>query len=45
VIQPNNVYDEVVPIGEYPLPNRLAWKEEAKHYIPKIADVTFGVLN
>lgn len=41
---PHNAYEDIVMIGDYPMPNRAMKKEINRDYIPQIADIVFSVV-
>lgn len=40
-----NMYEDVVMIGDYPVPARYAKKEHSKKYIPQMVELVYGYLN
>lgn len=41
---PDNIYQDIYQIGEYPMPQRLMIKEISKVYIPQIRTLVFDHL-
>lgn len=42
---PNNMYEDLVMIGDYPVPGKPQARIPSQQYIPAIAEITFNVLN
>lgn len=41
----NNVYEDIVMLGDFLLPNKLNYAEVSNTYVPKLLHVTFNHLN
>jgi hypothetical protein len=42
---PNNMYEDLVMIGDYPVPAKAQVRIPSQQYVPQIAQITFDVLN